>query len=82
MYKNLIINYARNITKEDIENFVKSNNIKVSKKDINTIYEYIKKYYLNFFDNPIGYIKMLKGKIENDVYYEILTMYDNYKKYL
>ena len=82
MPKNWIINYARNMTKQDMKSFIKKNNIDISEKDIDTIYNHIKKYYNVFFDNPIKYIKMLKGNISDDIYYEILKVYDNYKNYL
>ena len=82
MQRNLIMNYAKNLTKEDIYSFVKTNNIEVSKKDIDTIYNHIKTYYQVFFDDPIKYIKMLKGKISDDIYYQILMVYDKYKSYL
>ena len=45
MQKSFIINYAKNLTKEDIQKFVKNNNIEISNKDIDTIYTHIKKYY-------------------------------------
>ena len=82
MQRNLIMNYAKNLTKEDIDSFVKTNNIKIKKKDIDTIYNHIKTYYQVFFDDPIKYIKMLKGKISDDIYYQILMVYDKYKSYL
>ena len=79
MQRSFIINYAKNLTKEDIYNFVKSNNISISDKDIDTIYNHIKTYYNVFFEDPIKYIKMLKGKINDDIYYQILMIYDKYK---
>ena len=50
MYKNLIINYAKNMTIEDANNFIKKNNIKISEKDKNTVFYHIKKYYNVFLD--------------------------------
>ena len=82
MYKSFLINYAKNMPKEDLINYIEKNNILISVSDIDTVYNHIKKYYLVFFDEPIKYIKMLKGKIDDDVYYEILMLYDKYKKYL
>lgn len=82
MPKNWIINYARNMTKEDMYKYIQNNNIDIKDKDIDTIYEHIKKYHNVFFDDPIKYIKMLKDKIEDDIYYDILALYDNYKNYL
>ncbi len=79
MQRSFIINYAKNLTKEDVYNFVKSNNINISNEDIDTIYKHIKKDYNVFFDDPIKYIKMLKGNINDDIYYQILMIYDKYK---
>ena len=80
--KSFIINYAKNLTKNDIDSFVKNNNIEISEKDKTIIYNHIKTYYKVFFNDPIKYIKMLKGKIEDDIYYQILMIYDKYKNYL
>jgi hypothetical protein len=82
MYKNLVINYVKNMNIEDMNSFVKNNNISISEKDKMTIYNYIKKHYETFFDNPIDHIKMLKGKIEDNIYYEVLGIYDKYKNLL
>lgn len=82
MPKNWIINYAKNMTKDDMYKYIKNNNIDIKDDDVDTIYDHIKKYYNVFFDDPIKYIKMLKGKIEDNIYYEILTIYDNYKNYI
>ena len=82
MPKNWIINYAKNMTKDDMYKYIKNNNINIKDDDVDTIYDHIKKYYNVFFDDPIKYIKMLKGKIEDNIYYEILTIYDNYKNYI
>ena len=79
VYKNLIINYVKNMTIEDANNFIEKNNIAISNKDKDTIFNYIKKNYNTFFDNPIKHIKMLKGKVQDDIYYNILTLYDKYK---
>ena len=59
MYKNLIINYAKNMTMEDVNNYIKNNKINVSEKDKLTIYNHIKEYYSVFFDDPLKYIQML-----------------------
>ena len=82
MYKKLVINYAKNLTIKDLDNYIKNNNIDITKQDKQTIYKHIKKYYNVFFDNPIKYIKMLKGRIDEEIYYNILMLYDKYKKLL
>lgn len=82
MQKNLIINYLKNMTIEDSNNFIKNNNINIKEEDKITIFNHIKKYYTKFLDDPVKYIKMLKGSIDDDVYYNILMLYDNYKNLL
>ena len=79
MYKNLIVNYIKNMTMEDVNSFIEKNNIEISEKDKRVIFNHIKKYYNVFFNDPIKYIKMLKGSIDDNIYYEVLTLYDKYK---
>ena len=79
MYKNLIINYAKNMTMEDVNNYIKNNKINVSERDKLTIYNHIKEYYSVFFDDPLKYIQMLKSNISDNTYYNILKIYDKYK---
>lgn len=80
--KNIIKNYARNIRREDIVNFVNNNGFNVSDKEIDVIYEHIQKYHDVFFDDPLGYVKVLKGKISDQNYYQILVLLDRYKNFL
>ena len=82
MQKSFIINYVKNITMDDLDNFIKKYNIDISSDDKNTVYNHIKEYCDVFFDDPIKYIKMLKNKIDDDVYYNILSLYDSYKNIL
>ena len=82
MKRNLIISYIKNMNYDDMDKFIMDNNINITENDKNIIYNHIKEYYSVFFDNPIKYIKMLKGKIEDDIYYNILMLYDQYKDLL
>ena len=82
MYKNFLINYAKNLTKEDLYNFKIKNNINATDNDINIIYEHIKKYNTTFFDNPLNHIEMLNNKISKSCYDEILKYYEKYKSFL
>lgn len=80
--QNIIKNYAKNMTRDDIVKFVKNNGFKVTDNEIDIIYEHIKKYYNVFFNDPFGYTKLLKGKISDENYYQILTLLDSYKQFL
>jgi len=70
------------MTKEDLINFIKKNNIKATEEEINIVYNHIKTYYKEIINEPIKYIKMLKGKISEENYYQILMLFDKYKNYL
>ena len=82
MQKLFLKNYAKNMTKEDIYKFINKNNFSVTDEEVDIIYNHIKKYYNVIFDNPIKYIKMLKGKISDDNYYQMLMLFDEYKGFL
>lgn len=79
MYKNLIKNYIKNISKKDITNYINKNNYKVTPKEIDIIYNHIKTYQNNILDNPLYYIQKLKGQINDNNYYLILELYNKYK---
>ena len=74
MQKLFLKNYAKNITKEDIYKFINKNNFSVTDEEVDIIYNHIKKYCNVIFDDPIKYIKMLKGKISDDNYYQMLML--------
>lgn len=74
--------YAKKMTKKDIENFVNNKGIIATDEEIDIVFNHIKKYNEVFFDKPIYYIKMLKGKISDDNYYQILMLFDQYKNFL
>lgn len=80
--KNLIKNYAKKMTKNDIINFANKKNYHLEEKEIDIIYNHIKKYTDEIIEEPIKYAKMLKGKISDNIYYEILTLIEEYKNYL
>lgn len=74
--------YAKKLTKEDIVNFISNKGINATDKEIDIVFNHIKKYNEVFFDNPIYYIKMLQGKISDNNYYQILMLFDQYKNFL
>ena len=82
MQKSLIKSYVKNMSKEDIYNFIDKNGYDATNNEVDIIYDYIKKYYNVFFDNPIYYIKKLQGKISDNNYYLILELFDKYKNFI
>lgn len=82
MQKFFIKNYAKNMTKDDIYRFINKNGISATDEEIDIVYKHIKTYYRDFFDNPVYYIKMLKGKISDENYYNVLMLFDQYKGFI
>lgn len=82
MQKNLIKNYIKNMSKEDIYNYIEKNGYDAANKEVDIIYNHIKTYYNELLETPLPYIKMLKNKISNDNYYLILELYNKYKNFI
>lgn len=80
--RNLVINYVKNMKKSDLISFINKNGYKATNEEIDIIFNYIKKYPEEILNNPVGYIKKLKGKISDDNYYEMLNLFNQYKNYL
>lgn len=82
MQKTFLKNYAKNLTKEDIYNYINKNNINVKDDDVEVIYKHIKNNYNRLFDNPLYYIRMLKNQVCDETYYLILELFTKYKNFL
>ncbi len=82
MQKNLIKNYVKNMSKEDIYNYIDKNGYDATNKEVDIIYNHIKTYYNELLETPLPYIKMLKNKISDDNYYLILELYNKYKNFI
>lgn len=82
MQKNLIKNYIKNMSKEDIYNYIEKNGYDATNKEVDIIYNHIKTYYNELLETPLPYIRMLKDKISNDNYYLILELYNKYKNFI
>lgn len=76
----LINEYVKRLTKDDIVNFAKSQGIILEINEVNTIYEYIKKYYKTFiYGNPRPILDDLKQKVKPMTYQKIETLYTQFK---
>ena len=78
--KNLIINYIKNLNINDINNFAINNNIYLSNKELEFIYNYIKNNYELLLNNPSNFnLKEYKDIFSNDNYIKINTLIEKYK---
>lgn len=84
MYEYLIGEYIKKMTIEDIFNYAKKNNVKVSECDAIILLSYAKKYYKEFISgDPSNILKEIKSKISPDTYKIAYKMYIEAKmKYL
>lgn len=77
----LLKNYVNKLTKEDIINYLKNENINITKDDIDIIYDYIKKYFMIFYKGDPTYLfNELKDKLTKEAYNKALELYQKYKK--
>ena len=69
---------------QDILNYAKNKNMKISEYDAIILLSYAKKYYHEFIqDNPIHLLKEIKEKISPETYKEAYKLYIEMKmKYL
>ena len=78
--KNLIINYIKNMNINDINNFLINNDIYLSNKELEFIYNYINNNYLLILDNPSVFnLEDYKDIFSNDNYIKLNELINEYK---
>ena len=84
MFYNLIINYIKNLNKNDILKFGLKNNINLNDKEIDYIYNTIKNKYIDLLSDNYNYIfEEGKSYIEQDKLKKIYNLYLDYRlKYI
>lgn len=82
MYKQLLKIYIEKLKKEEVIKYIENNNYRVSDKEIDIIYFYIKNYWEDFYDDKEEIWKKLKNDVTNDTYIEIMKLYQKYKKFI
>ncbi len=86
MFKDYIINYSSKITKENIKDFALKNNIILSEKESDIIFNSIHYDIKELLNDPIIFLDKRKDKFENTTYLKIkdlIIFYINkYKNYL
>ena len=79
MNKQVILDYLKDLKKEDIISYTKKQNIIITNNDIDTIYDYIKNNPNKIINNLDYSIKEIKSKVSINGYNVILEMYNKYK---
>ena len=76
----LVGEYVKRLTKEDIIKFAESQGIILEDNELDTIYEYIKKYYKTvIYGNARSVLDELKEKVRPLTYQKIETLYTQFK---
>lgn len=82
MYENIIKNYVDKLTKEDIINYSKKEDIFLNDNEINVIYDKIKNKWKQLYNGNTRVITDLENKINNKAYNKLIDLYNTYKKFL
>jgi len=80
--KFILKNYINKLTINDIKNYAIKNNYIVSDKDINTIYNYIKRYWEDIYNGNLECFNEIKKEVDYSTYNLIIDLYNKYKDYL
>ena len=76
----LISEYVKRMTKQDIVKFSTSQGITLEEQELDTIYNYVKKYYKTFiYGNPRPILDELKTKVKPMTYNKIENLYGQFK---
>ena len=79
--KNLIANYINNLSMEDINFFAIKNNIILDKKELEFIYNFIKKNYLVILNDPNNFsLSRYKDNFSEENYNKIEKLLNEYRK--
>ena len=77
--KKLILEYIKLINKEDINKFANKNNINLSSKEINNIFNLLQdKNILDYSDD--GYLELINNNIESNNTKKVYKLLMEYKK--
>ena len=76
---NLIKIYINKIKKDDVNIFLKNNNINLSEKEIDYAYYILKNKYELILDNDVSIFNDIKDNISEDNYIKLMELYNNYK---
>ena len=80
---NLIEDYVRRLTKDDIVRFSLKQDITLNNEEVSFIYDYIKKEYKTIiFGNPKDIFKEVKSNVRESTYNKMVALYTKYQEKL
>ncbi len=76
---NIIERYINKMTKEDIRSFAINKNINLSEQELDFTYDFVKKNYKSFFQNPkVFNINRYKDNYSQENFSKITKVYQEY----
>lgn len=79
MNRLLIYEYINRLRREDIVKFCVIKGIDASDNEIDVVYNYIKRDYKRFFNNPETVLSEIKNEVSNNTFNIIMELYNKYK---
>ena len=79
---NLIGIYVNNITKNQANEFLIENDIYLNEVEFNYLFKKIKTNYKDILNEDIQTFKEIKDNISYNSYIKLISLFNNYKKYL
>lgn len=79
MNRLIIYEYINRLRREDIVKFCVIKGIDASDSEIDVVYNYIKRDYKRFFNNPEEVLKEIKNKVSSNTFSIIMELYNKYK---
>ena len=77
--KDIIYSYIKKIKKEDIYNYSIKQDIFLSNKEIDIIYDYINNRYDDIINYPENVLLEVKDKLSIKTYNKLLELYNKYE---
>lgn len=82
IYKELIKKYINKLTIEDIKIYALTQNEKLNTEEATIIFNHIKKYYLELLNKDTSSFNILKQNLRKELFNKIVSLYNEYNKYL
>ena len=79
MNRILVYEYINRLRREDIVKFCVIKGIVASDNEIDVVYNYIKRDYKRFFNNPDEVLKEIKNDVSSNTFSIIMELYNKYK---
>ena len=79
MNRILVYEYINRLRREDIVKFCVIKGIDAIDSEIDVVYNYIKRDYKRFFNNPEEVLKEIKNDVNANTFSIIMELYNKYK---